>query len=78
MTARSVSWVDPPLSHPHTLSCIFILGHREAIWATKWSPSNEFLLASAGMDKTIKMWDIRMPGPLLNLDFLNTVNTGIP
>jgi len=29
------------------------------------------------MDKTIKMWDIRMPGPLLNLDFLNTVNTGI-
>lgn len=41
----------------HTLT-----GHKGAVWNVKWSPSNEFLLATAGADASIKIWDIRRYG----------------
>jgi len=41
-------------SSTHTL-----FGHREGVLATKWSPYNEFLLATGSLDSTIRLWDIR-------------------
>jgi len=45
-----------------------LLGHREAIWSIKWSPSNEFILATGSEDKTIRLWDMRKAGCLMALN----------
>eukprot|EP01080_Neovahlkampfia_damariscottae_P001674 gene1674-443_t len=34
-------------------------GHKSAIKAVKWSPVNEYLLASGSKDQSIRLWDIR-------------------
>jgi DNA excision repair protein ERCC-8 len=36
-----------------------LVGHSGALRAVAWSPSNEFLLASAGTSGCIRFWDIR-------------------
>lgn len=33
-----------------------LAGHREAVWCVRWFPNNEFLLASASQDWTIRIW----------------------
>lgn len=38
----------------HTLK-----GHSGRILSTKWNPLNQYLLASAGSDGTVRVWDIR-------------------
>lgn len=43
----------------HTLS-----GHRAAVWAAHWSPSNEWQLVTGGCDGQLRLWDIRRSGPL--------------
>ncbi len=37
-------------------------GHVESVLNVKWSPSDDYLLASASADKTIRLWDIRSSG----------------
>ena len=34
-------------------------GHKSTIKAVKWSPINEYVLASASKDQSIRLWDIR-------------------
>lgn len=36
-----------------------LLGHRDSVLAVQWSPQDDFLLATAGKDQTIQLWDIR-------------------
>lgn len=49
------------------------IGHREAVWAVEWSPSNEYLLATGSLDKSVRVWDIRRSNScLLVLDQHNS------
>ncbi|KAI7842161.1 hypothetical protein COHA_004184 [Chlorella ohadii] len=41
-----------------------LAGHRAAVWALAWSPSNEWQLATGGCDGQLRLWDIRRAGPL--------------
>jgi len=58
-------------SFSHTLT-----GHSEPIYAIKWSPNEQFLLATGSADKKIKFWDIRRAGHLACLATLNQHYTG--
>lgn len=51
-------------------SAIHVLRHhKQSVFALSWSPSSDFILASAGRDNTILLWDIRkVGGPLVSLD----------
>lgn len=60
------SWNDPCLklvdirsgASSHTL-----LGHtNRGVSSVQWAPHNDFLLASGGLDGTVRLWDIRKPG----------------
>ncbi|KAL4235709.1 DNA excision repair protein ERCC-8 [Mactra antiquata] len=47
-------------------------GHSKGVYSVKWSPYNEFTLASAGADCKILLWDIRnAKGSLLEFDQYN-------
>jgi DNA excision repair protein ERCC-8 len=50
-------------TYTHTL-----IGHREKIYTTKWSTSYDYLLVTGSADKTIRFWDVRKAGCLMNLD----------
>jgi len=49
-----------------------LIGHREAIYSVRWSPRSEYLLATGSLDKTIRFWDVRKAGCLMNLDQFDT------
>lgn len=54
-------------SATHTLK-----GHKMAVLCTKWSTSDEFVLASGGQDNQVLLWDIRSAkGALKSLDQYN-------
>ncbi|KAJ3125287.1 DNA excision repair protein ERCC-8 [Nowakowskiella sp. JEL0407] len=54
-------------------------GHTSATFCVKWSPINEYLLASGGADCTGRIWDIRRAQSCLNmLDQHNSVSESVP
>uniref|UniRef100_H2YC44 Uncharacterized protein n=1 Tax=Ciona savignyi TaxID=51511 RepID=H2YC44_CIOSA len=58
-------------STSHTLK-----GHRDNILCVKWSPKNEFLLASGSEDNRVLLWDVRQAKSVLhNLDQHNGDST---
>jgi DNA excision repair protein ERCC-8 len=54
-----------------------LIGHQNDVNAVCWSPTNEYLLATGGMDCSIRTWDIRRPGALQVLDVENRNDTFI-
>ncbi|KAL0480567.1 DNA excision repair protein ERCC [Acrasis kona] len=56
-------------SSAHTL-----VGHKGSVWAIKWSPVNEHLLATGSTDQSIRLWDVRKPGWLMAFDQFDTVS----
>lgn len=52
----------------HTLK-----GHSGRILSTKWNPMNEYILASAGSDGTVRLWDIRQAASCVSsMDMMRT------
>jgi len=52
-----------------------LIGHRESVWAVEWSPSNEYLLATGSLDKSIRVWDIRRANSCLLILDQHNFNT---
>ena len=51
-----------------------LVGHRADVMAVKWSPTEEYLLATGSVDSTIRLWDIRQAKScLVCLDMMNSV-----
>ncbi|KAI0908157.1 WD40-repeat-containing domain protein [Ustulina deusta] len=44
-----------------------LTGHGGAILATAWSPRHEHVLATGGVDGTVRIWDIRRAGALIGM-----------
>jgi DNA excision repair protein ERCC-8 len=51
-----------------------LMGHQDEVHSIRWSPKNEFVLATGSKDQTIRFWDIRRAGSLLVLDQHNIVD----
>ena len=48
------------LCDPSSGDCTHVLsGHSAGVVCVEWSPSEEFVLASASWDGKIKLWDVR-------------------
>ena len=81
-SAVVVSWNDPSLklvdirsgASSHTL-----LGHtNRGVSSVQWAPHNDVLLASGGLDGTIRLWDIRKAGSRACVTILNQDTTHAP
>lgn len=54
-----------------------LAGHHGAVLSVAWSPRDEYILASAGSEGTVKLWDIRRSaGSLGVLDMDDSVGIG--
>ena len=54
-----------------------IAGHSGAVLSVAWSPRNEFILASGGVDGTVRIWDIRRSASSLGImDLEDSVGVG--
>ncbi|KAL9648455.1 hypothetical protein ABK040_014075 [Willaertia magna] len=49
-----------------------LLGHVGSVQSIQFSPTNEFLIATASDDQSIRLWDIRKAGYLFCLDMYST------
>ena len=49
-----------------------LVGHRDAALAVAWVPGAEWLLATAGADCALRLWDVRRSGTLLVFDSQRT------
>jgi WD40 repeat protein len=48
-----------------------LVGHDQGVLCLQWSPASEFVLASAGADCCVRLWDVRKAGGLACLSVLN-------
>ncbi|CAG8649349.1 1854_t:CDS:2 [Paraglomus brasilianum] len=56
----------------HKVAVLTLSGHYKAVMAVQWSPLFHNILASAGEDGTVRIWDIRNPlRCLASLDYTN-------
>lgn len=54
-----------------------LVGHKGGVLSVAWSPLDEYLLASAGSDGTVRFWDIRRSAGCLGvLDLEDAVGVG--
>lgn len=54
-------------------SCLALQGHAAGVSAVDWCPSSMHQLASASLDGTVKVWDVRRGGdnpPIMSFDWL--------
>lgn len=51
-----------------------LVGHDSTALCARWSPTEEFVLASCSDDRTVRLWDIRRPGCLSVFDQHNIVD----
>mmetsp|Transcript_1314 Transcript_1314/g.3248 ORF Transcript_1314/g.3248 Transcript_1314/m.3248 type:complete len:477 (-) Transcript_1314:131-1561(-) len=57
-------------SHPFVRLCdlgsgassVVLQGHNAAVRACAWSPSSEYVLATASLDRSVRLWDLRRSG----------------
>jgi len=49
-----------------------LIGHQAEVTSVCWTPFSEFILATASVDRTVRLWDIRRSGCLLLFDQFNT------
>lgn len=72
LASQQTNRVPLPCPHEQVQLCDIVsggfthslAGHRAAVWAVAWSPSNEWQLATGGCDGQLRLWDIRRAGPL--------------
>ncbi|XP_078441745.1 transducin/WD40 repeat-like superfamily protein [Wolffia australiana] len=57
---KSANQVKGNLTYSKNLkkSAVQLKGHKKAVNAVQWSPNHSHLLASAGMDKTVRVWNV--------------------
>jgi DNA excision repair protein ERCC-8 len=49
-----------------------LVGHKSDVLCVRWSPSNQYILATGSKDQCIKLWDIRKAGWLHSYDMFHT------
>lgn len=51
-----------------------LIGHQAEVLCVRWSPTNEYIIATGSADMSIRLWDIRRPGALVVFDQHNNVD----